>query len=70
MTETIRVVIVDDQELVRAGLRPLAERDGDISVIAEAADGRSGLSHVRETGQTSYSFRVEAHMWKYAPLIV
>ena len=48
MTETIRVVIVDDQELVRAGLRPLAERDGDISVIAEAADGRSGLSHVRE----------------------
>ncbi|WP_167194111.1 response regulator [Brevibacterium pigmentatum] len=48
MTETTRVVIVDDQELVRAGLRPLAERDGDISVIAEAADGRSGLSHVRE----------------------
>lgn len=48
MTETIRVVIVDDQELVRAGLRPLAERDGDISVVAEAADGRSGLSHVRE----------------------
>lgn len=48
MTEAIRVVIVDDQELVRAGLRPLAERDGDISVIAEAADGRSGLSHLRE----------------------
>lgn len=48
MTEAIRVVIVDDQELVRAGLRPLAERDGDISVVAEAADGRSGLSHVRE----------------------
>ncbi len=48
MTEAIRVVIVDDQELVRAGLRPLAERDGDISVIAEGADGRSGLSHVRE----------------------
>ena len=48
MTETIRVVIVDDQELVRAGLRPLAERDGDITVVAEATDGRSGLSHVRE----------------------
>ncbi|WP_211168113.1 response regulator transcription factor [Brevibacterium sp. 'Marine'] len=44
----IRVVIVDDQELVRAGLRPLAERDGDITVVAEAANGRSGLSHVRE----------------------
>nr|WP_323127506.1 response regulator transcription factor [Brevibacterium limosum] len=48
MTEAIRVVIVDDQELVRAGLRPLAERDGDITVIAEAADGRAGLSFVRE----------------------
>jgi DNA-binding NarL/FixJ family response regulator len=48
MTEAIRVVIVDDQELVRAGLRPLAERDGDITVVAEATDGRSGLSYVRE----------------------
>src|SRR5699024_10657244 len=34
--------------LVRAGLRPLAERDGDIDVVGEAADGRSGLSRVRE----------------------
>lgn len=44
----IRVVIVDDQELVRAGLRPLAERDGDIVVVDEAPDGRAGLSRVRE----------------------
>src|SRR5699024_8276658 len=44
----IRIIIVDDQELVRAGLRPLAERDEDITVIAEAADGRAGLSHVRQ----------------------
>lgn len=44
----IRVVIVDDQELVRAGLRPLAERDGDIAVVGEAADGRSGLARARE----------------------
>ena len=48
MTEPIRIIIVDDQELVRAGLRPLAERDEDITVIAEAADGRAGLSHVRQ----------------------
>src|SRR5690606_24273939 len=46
--DAIRVVIIDDQELVRAGLRPLAERDSDISVVAEAADGRSGLSRARE----------------------
>lgn len=48
MNEQIRVVIVDDQELVRAGLRQLAERDGDIEVVGEAADGRAGLSRVRK----------------------
>src|SRR5699024_1138448 len=48
MSEAIRLVLVDDQQLVRAGLRPLAERDGDIHVVGEAADGRSGLSRVRE----------------------
>jgi DNA-binding NarL/FixJ family response regulator len=43
----IRIVLVDDQELVRAGLRTLAEHDGDITVVGEAADGRSGLGVVR-----------------------
>lgn len=44
----IRIVLVDDQELVRTGLRALAERDGDIEVVGEASDGRSALSRVRE----------------------
>ncbi len=44
----IRLVLVDDQELVRTGLRTLAERDGDIAVVGEAADGRSGLGVVRQ----------------------
>ena len=44
----IRVVLVDDQELVRTGLQALAERDGDITVVGEAGTGRSGLSRVRE----------------------
>ncbi|WP_214404209.1 response regulator [Pseudonocardia lacus] len=44
----IRVVLVDDQEVVRAGLRMLAEHEGDISVVAEAADGRAGLGVVRQ----------------------
>ncbi|WP_454043477.1 response regulator [Cellulosimicrobium sp. Marseille-Q8652] len=44
----IRVVIVDDQELVRAGLRALAVHDGDVEVVAEAATGRQGLARVRE----------------------
>ncbi|WP_156759375.1 response regulator [Microbacterium karelineae] len=45
----ISVVLVDDQELVRTGLRALAERDRDIAVVGEAATGRQGLSVVRET---------------------
>ena len=44
----IRVVLVDDQELVRTGLRSLAEREGDIEVVGEAADGESGLSLIRQ----------------------
>ncbi|WP_314502235.1 response regulator transcription factor [uncultured Microbacterium sp.] len=44
----IRVVLVDDQELVRTGLRTLAEHDGDIEVVAEADNGSAGLSAVRE----------------------
>ncbi len=44
----IRIVLVDDQELVRAGLRALAESEDDIAVVGEAADGRSGVSRVRE----------------------
>lgn len=44
----IRVVLVDDQELVRTGLRTLAEHDGDIEVVAEADNGRAGISVVRE----------------------
>jgi DNA-binding NarL/FixJ family response regulator len=44
----IRVVLVDDQEVVRTGLRILAEHDGDIEVVAEAANGGAGISAVRE----------------------
>lgn len=44
----IRLVLVDDQELVRTGLRTLAERDGDITVVAEADDGRRGVAVVRQ----------------------
>ncbi|MGY1706545.1 response regulator [Geodermatophilus sp. SYSU D00697] len=44
----IRVVLVDDQELVRTGLRTLAEHDGDITVVGEAGTGRAGLARIRE----------------------
>ncbi|MVA76824.1 response regulator [Auraticoccus sp. F435] len=41
------VVLVDDQDLVRAGLRALLTRDESIRVVAEATDGRRGVDTVR-----------------------
>ena len=45
---TVRVLIADDQELVRTGLRSLCEMDGDITVVAEAGDGAAALSLTRQ----------------------
>jgi len=39
----IRVLIVDDQELVRAGFRALLDSDPEIDVIAEAGDGATAV---------------------------
>ncbi|APU22564.1 response regulator [Actinoalloteichus sp. GBA129-24] len=44
----IRVVIAEDEPLLRSGLRALVERDGDITVVAEAADGAVAVPLVRE----------------------
>jgi DNA-binding NarL/FixJ family response regulator len=43
------VVLIDDQALVRAGLRTLLERDPDINVVGEADNGRSGIALVEKT---------------------
>ncbi len=43
----IRVLIVDDQELVRAGLRALVENTDDIAVAGEASHGREALTRGR-----------------------
>jgi DNA-binding NarL/FixJ family response regulator len=43
----IRVVIVDDQPLVLAGLRALFAHADDICVVGEAADGRAAVELVR-----------------------
>jgi DNA-binding NarL/FixJ family response regulator len=43
----IRVLIVDDQALMRAGFRALLEAEDGIEVVAEAADGRQGLEQAR-----------------------
>lgn len=45
----IRIVIVDDQDLIRRGLRGLMEDENDLAVVAEAADGLDAVAQVRAT---------------------
>lgn len=44
----IRVVLVDDQTLVRRGVRSLLELAGDIAIVAEASDGEDALAAIRD----------------------
>ncbi len=43
----LRVVIADDEALVRTGFRMILEAEEDIEVVAEAADGEAAVSAVR-----------------------
>ncbi len=43
MTETIRVAVVDDQQLVRAGFRLVIDSQPDLSVVLEAGDGAQAV---------------------------
>jgi DNA-binding NarL/FixJ family response regulator len=45
----IRVLIADDQALVRSGLRMLVESSDDFEVVGEAADGAQAVAQTRET---------------------
>ncbi|MFF4234035.1 response regulator [Streptomyces sp. NPDC001820] len=48
MEQGIRVVIADDHPFARYGLRVLLDSDPDITVVAEACDGREAVSRVLE----------------------
>lgn len=44
----IRIVIAEDEPLLRSGLKALVEYDGDIEVVAEADQGGAALARTRE----------------------
>ena len=44
----IRVVLADDQEIVRTGLRMILDAQPDIEVVGEAGDGREAVRLARE----------------------
>ncbi|MBE9499307.1 MULTISPECIES: response regulator [Streptomyces] len=48
MAEPIRVLLVDDHQVVRRGLRTFLEVQDDIEVVGEAADGSEGVARAEE----------------------
>ena len=47
-TSPIRVFLVDDQQMVRAGFRMLVDSQDDMEVVGEAGDGHDGLAQAAE----------------------
>ncbi len=43
----VRVLLVDDDDLMRAGLRAVLSSDERVAVVGEASDGRGARDHVR-----------------------
>ena len=48
---TIRVLLVDDQELMRMGFRMVIDSQPDLEVVAEVANGREALSAIARAGE-------------------
>jgi DNA-binding NarL/FixJ family response regulator len=48
MNAEVKLLLVDDHEIIRAGLRTLLEREADFRVVGEATNGRSAIERVRE----------------------
>jgi DNA-binding NarL/FixJ family response regulator len=44
---SIKVLLVDDEQMIRAGLRLILEAEDDIHVVGEAGDGREGVALTR-----------------------
>jgi DNA-binding NarL/FixJ family response regulator len=47
--ELIRVLLIDDHELVRSGIKALLEKSEDIRVVGEAGEGHEALACIKET---------------------
>ncbi|MCP4473066.1 MAG: response regulator transcription factor [Gammaproteobacteria bacterium] len=63
----IRLLIVDDHHLIRAGIRALLMKADDIEVVAEAANGIEAMNAVRDNSQIDLVL-MDLHMPKSSGL--
>jgi DNA-binding NarL/FixJ family response regulator len=49
MSDPVRIVLVDDEAMVRVGLRMVLSAEPDLEVVGEAADGGAAVAMVAET---------------------
>jgi DNA-binding NarL/FixJ family response regulator len=45
---SVSVLLVDDQPLLRRGFRMILEAEGDVTVVAEAGDGKEAVNLARQ----------------------
>ncbi|PII85639.1 DNA-binding response regulator [Leucobacter sp. OLJS4] len=50
MSDEIRILLVDDQELIRTGFRLVLLAEPEMTVVGEAGDGRAALAELRASG--------------------
>ena len=60
---TTRVLIADDQSLVRHGFRMILDAEQDLEVVAEAADGERPSRPARASRRTSCSWTSGCRSW-------
>ena len=48
----IRILLADDHTLMRAGIRALLEKQNDMEVVGEAADGQEALQKIAKLRRT------------------
>jgi DNA-binding NarL/FixJ family response regulator len=61
---TIRVLLVDDQELLREGLAMMLDAQSDIEVVGQANDGAAGVAAAKRLDVC----RRPARSWPLTPL--
>jgi chemotaxis response regulator CheB len=64
---TIRVVVADDERLVRAGYRMIIDSEPDLAVVGEAADGVEAVDLVRRLRPDVVVWTSECHGWTGSP---